>query len=79
MISSIIEELIEELLSSAVKKSVSKSKNACAVFGIIYIVFFIGISAFLYIADSEMTISDAAVLAAFSLLGIPFILVSKFK
>jgi len=79
MISSIIEELLTELIDFIVEKSASKFKNTYAVFGIIYIVFFIGVSVFLYTVDSEMKISDAVTLAAFSLLGIPLIFIKKFK
>lgn len=79
MISSIIEELLTGLINFIVEKSASKSENTYTVFGIIYIVFFIGLSVFLYTVDSEMKISDAVTLAAFSLIGIPLIFIKKFK
>lgn len=79
MISSIIEELLTEMFNFILEKSASKSENTYTVFGIICIVFFIGLSVFLYTVDSEMKISDAVTLAAFSLIGIPLIFIKKFK
>lgn len=79
MISSIIEELLTGLINFIVEKSASKFESTYTVFGIIYIVFFIGLSVFLYTVDSEMKISDAVTLAAFSLIGIPLIFIKKFK
>ncbi|HAS79070.1 MAG TPA: hypothetical protein DCS38_05145 [Ruminococcus sp.] len=67
------------MVNFILEKSASKFKNTYAVFGIICIVFFTGLSVFLYTVDSEMKISDAVTIAAFSLLGIPLIFINKFK
>lgn len=76
MLSYLIQDLLTSLINFLVKKSALRFKNTYLIFGILHIVFFIGLSVFLYIADSEMKVSDMIFLSAFSLLGIPIILIN---